>query len=173
MNIAERKRRENISEYIIEMYKTEDLIRAYEFDIDKIDKYMISHLPGDAHEKQRIKEWYASLAESMESQNLIKTGHLSETQKIVSELEELHLELSGNDKEYAIILQSAQDHFDSFATLAGETGFSDIQVCLNAIYGLLLLRLNNRPVHDKQLESIDKFGAILSYLSYKYRMTSK
>ena len=109
----------------------------------------------------------------MKSQNLLKVGHLSETQKIVSELEDLHLELSGNDKDYIIILQSAQDHFDSFASVAGESTFSDVQVCLNAIYGLLLLRLNNRPVHDKQLESIDKFGAILSYLSYKYRMMAK
>ena len=169
MLVSERKKKENIAEYIIEMYKTEDLIRAYEFDTDQIEKYLISHLPVDDQEKQKIKKWYSSLADEMKSEEIEITGHLSDTQQIVSDLNNLHRKLSDNDKDYKEVLKSAKKHLDSFRKLAGENPPNDIQICLNGIYGLLVLRLHSRPVHEKQLESVDKFGAVLSYLSYKYR----
>ena len=38
MIIAKQKRRENIAEYVLYMWQLEDLIRAYNFDIDAMTK---------------------------------------------------------------------------------------------------------------------------------------
>lgn len=42
MIIAQQKRKENIAEYLLYMWQVEDLIRAYNFDIDKIEANIIS-----------------------------------------------------------------------------------------------------------------------------------
>ncbi len=61
LHFAQKKRFENISEYIIHLYKTEDLIRAYEMDIDQINKYVVSHLPLSTDEKEETRKWYVNL----------------------------------------------------------------------------------------------------------------
>ena len=36
MLLAQQKQKENIAEYIIYMYQMEDIVRAFQFDLDKI-----------------------------------------------------------------------------------------------------------------------------------------
>ena len=45
MLLADKKKKENISEYIIYMYQTELLIRNFEFDIDKIKVHVFGNIP--------------------------------------------------------------------------------------------------------------------------------
>ena len=78
MLIAEQKRKESISEYIIFMYQTEDLIRAYNFDLGEIYKYVIQHFPVEEDMKTRIKAWYRKIATQMKKESLQTSGHLEE-----------------------------------------------------------------------------------------------
>ena len=46
MLIAQQKLKENIAEYILYMYQIEDVIRAYNFDLERImDEYVRQQLP--------------------------------------------------------------------------------------------------------------------------------
>ena len=46
MLVAQQKQKENIAEYIIYMYQIEDIIRAYNFDVEAIlDNYVRPQLP--------------------------------------------------------------------------------------------------------------------------------
>ena len=47
MIIAQQKRKENIAEYLLYMWQVEDMIRANQLDIDKINDNIISRLPID------------------------------------------------------------------------------------------------------------------------------
>ena len=69
MLIAEQKRKESISEYIIFMYQTEDLIRAYNFDLGEIYKYVIQHFPVEDNKKTRIRAWYRKVANQMKKES--------------------------------------------------------------------------------------------------------
>jgi len=169
LQIAERKRKENISEYLIHMYQSEDLIRAYEFNISEIEKYVVSHLPLDDDEKTNTIKWYEGMIDSMEKENLKEKGHTQQLDKLVKSLEDLHQSLINKNDAYTEIYEKAKSHLESFRSQAGDELISDIQLCLNAVYGLLILRLNNRPIADEQMESVDVFGALLSYLSYIFR----
>jgi hypothetical protein len=167
--IAEKKKKENISEYIVHMYKTEDLLRAFEFDIEQVERYMITHLPLSDEDKTLEKEWYVELASKMKSDEGMESGHLVEVQEIVSELELLHKNLKDSDPEYQGVIEEARKDLDQYLKLANDEKMGEVQLCLNALYGYLLLKLENKPVLDSQKDTVEKFGAVLAYLSFKYQ----
>jgi len=167
--IALVKHKENISEYIVHMYQTEDLIRAYNFEIDEIKKYVISHLPIDKKEKEETTNWYQQIISQMKNKKNKDAGHISELVSLVAELDMLHQSLIDKNDGYTDIYKKAKSHIQSFRKLSGDPTIRDIQICLNAVYGLLIIRLNDRPIADDQFESVDLFGALLSYLSYIFK----
>jgi L-rhamnose mutarotase len=169
--IAEKKKKENISEYIIHMYKTEDLIRAFEYDMDQLERYMISHLPISDEEKQNELRWYSEIADIIKSGSGMTSGHLEEVQDIVDDLNILHERLRETDTQYKKVLEEAQNDLDQYNKLVKDEDISEIQLCLNAVYGYLLLKMENKPISEEQKDTVDRFGAILAYLSFKYRET--
>lgn len=169
MLIAEQKRKESISEYIIFMYQTEDLVRAYNFDLGEIYKYVIQHFPVEDNKKTRIRAWYRKVANQMKKESLEKSGHLKELNKLAKELSQFNLELLKSDQSYRKIFDQAKLHINRHAALSNSQVTNPIQVCLNGIYGLLILRLNGKPVDDSIKKGVRAFGDVLSYLSFKYQ----
>ena len=170
--IAFNKLKNNVSEFIIYMYQMEDLCRVYEFKIPDIEQYVISHFPVSPEEKQELKHWFMALIQQMENEDIRESGHLKEVQSYVDELLEIKNELVSTDAEFIQIYNHARPHIRTAfqeATRMGSTVKSDIQVCLNGIYGLLLCRMNGKEVPDELNDGIDAFGQVLSYLSFKYR----
>lgn len=169
MNIAESKRQNNIAEYIIHMYQTEDLVRAYEFDLDRIKNNIINHLPEKEEDKASLTSWYADIIAKMKQEGIEKSGHLSEVQTVVQELSNIHEELQSTDNNFEAVYHASKAHIDKSMAFAKGLIISEVQICLNGVYGLLLLRLNDKKVANELLESISAFGDILSYLSFKYK----
>jgi len=169
MIIADKKRKENISEYIIFMYQTEDLVRAYDFNLEEIEKYVISHFPLEDKDKSEVKAWYNQVIEQMKAERIEKKGHLKETEDIVKDLSDLNKELLKSDKNYRSIYDQAKLHINRHLELSKGTITDSIQICINGIYGLMLLRLNGKKVEESQKATLNSFGDVLSYLSFKYR----
>ena len=169
MLIAEKKRKESISEYIIFMYQTEDLIRAYNFELEEIYKYVIQHFPVEDNMKTRIKAWYRKVANQMKKEALEESGHLEELNNLAKELSQFNLELLKSDQSYRKIFDQAKLHINRNAAMSNGQVSNPVQVCLNGIYGLLILRLNGKPVDDNIKQGAQAFGDVLSYLSFKYQ----
>lgn len=171
MILAEQKRNKNIAEYIIYVWQTEDLIRAYRFDRSAIQESIINFLPIDDQSKIETLAWYEQLIKNMESEGLQKNGHLQVTKDVVAELEGLHHSLLEvvKDPAYIKIYEAAESHIKSFQEIAKEQKLKETEVCLNGVYGLLLLRLDNKPVPEDLVQTIQRFGDVLSYLAYKYK----
>ncbi len=167
--VAERKRKENIGEYIIYMYQMEDLIRAYDFDMEALQQYMVSHYPIAQQDKAAVIKWYQELAEEMEKRGIRESGHLPEVQKVVNDLAKLHWRLLKEDKEYFQIYQEAKPMVVDHVLAAGDKEIGhEIQVCLNGVYGLLLCRLHGKEVEEDLLKAAENFGRVLGYLSRCY-----
>ncbi len=169
MQIAEKKKQNNVAEYIIHMYQTEDLIRVYEFDMELIKEYVIKHIPQDEVSKEEIIAWYTDILKSMQDQKLVKKGHLAETQKVVTKLETMKDDLVKTDDEFKKIYLDAKVGIDDMMKMSEGKVDGEIQLCLNAIYGLLIARINGREVPADLQPTLDHFGNVLSYLSYKYK----
>ena len=168
MTIAERKKQTNIAEYIIHMYQSEDLIRAFECDIENIKEYVLKHIPGTEEEKNELTNWYSDLLDQMKKENILEKGHLKETQKIVSDLDTLKQLLAEKDEEFRKIYNEASSAIQEMLGLAEGKITSEVQICINGVYGLLLAKINGREVPEEFKSSLEHFGNVLSYLSYKY-----
>ena len=57
MYIASQKRKENIAEYLIYMWQVEDMIRANDLDIDKIQKNIITPSGLDEARQRELRGW--------------------------------------------------------------------------------------------------------------------
>jgi hypothetical protein len=168
--IAERKKAQNIGEYLIYMYQMEDLIRSYQGNLEEIYTYVISHYPVPEEEKQEIKAWFRDLAAQMHAEDLLKKGHLKYLQEIVNSLLELHYQLLKSDAGYVQTFHQVKPHLlEAIDAAAGEEVGNEIQICLNGVYGLLLCRLLGKPVNDQQLDAADAFGNVLSHLNFNYQ----
>ncbi|MBL3656057.1 DUF4924 family protein [Fulvivirga sediminis] len=169
MNIAENKKQNNISEYIIYMYQTEDLIRVYEFDIELIKQYVIKHFPVSEEEKAEMAEWYLEIMAQMKKEEIHEKGHLSTVQKYVEHLSRMMDDLKTSNEEFKKIYDNAAPYIKESLEIAQGQITDEVQICLNGIYGLLLARMNGREVPQELMPGINSFGDVLSYLSFKYK----
>jgi len=168
--IADRKKTQNIGEYLIYLYQMEDLIRSYQGNLEEIYTYVISHYPVAEEEKQEIKNWFGELAAQMQAEGLLEKGHLKSLQEIVNSLLDLHYQLLKSDSGYVQTFHQVKPHLlEAIDAAAGEEVGNEIQICLNGVYGLLLCRLLGKKVSDRQLEAADAFGNVLSYLNFSYQ----
>jgi hypothetical protein len=168
--IAERKKSQNIGEYLVYMYQMEDLIRSYQGNMEEINQYVIAHYPVTEEEKKNIKIWFAGLVDSMKQQELMQKGHLRELQELVQQLLELHYQLLKTDANYVATFHQVKPHLlEAVEAAQTEDLGNEIQICLNGVYGLLLCRLLGKKVSDRQLEAAEAFGNVLSHLNFSYQ----
>ncbi|MFY0653603.1 MAG: DUF4924 family protein [Cyclobacteriaceae bacterium] len=160
--------KENISEYIIQTYRQEDLVRVFEFDLEKIGEHVINHLPVSNIEKLSQVNFYEELIGKMKAQGIEKIGHLSEINSLVKNLEEINSDLLTHDTDYQKIYAEAKKSIDDNIKLAKGQVTSEIQICLNGIYGFLLIKLNGKKLDENNQSKVVRFGNVLSYLSSKY-----
>jgi len=168
--IAERKKSQNIGEYLVYMYQMEDLIRSYQGNMEEIGQYVVAHFPVSEEEKENIKTWFTDLAASMRQQELMQKGHLQELQDLVQQLLKLHYQLLKTDTNYVATFHFAKPHLlEAVEVAQTEEIGNEIQICLNGVYGLLLCRLLGKNVSDRQLEAAEAFGNVLSHLNFSYQ----
>lgn len=169
-SVAEKKKSQNIGEYLIYMYQMEDLIRSYQGNMEDIRQYVISHYPVSEPEKEEITRWFEGILEKMKKEKILEKGHLRELNQLVDHLLQLHYRLLKSDKSYFETYNQAKPHIlESIVAAKDENPGHEIQVCLNGVYGLLLCRLLGKKVSDDQLKSAETFGEVLSLLNLAYQ----
>jgi hypothetical protein len=93
MLIAQKKRKENIAEYILYLYQVEDLIRAFNLDMEVISEKLVKSYRADDKTTAEISAWYKNLVLMMEKEGKQESGHLQFLQNLTGEMNELHLKL--------------------------------------------------------------------------------
>lgn len=169
MVLAERKKQENISEYIIYMYQTELLIRSVDLDFDKINTGVVDSIPKGSVDKDELAAWYADVIAQMQTEGLEKEGHLSYVQAEVQKLSDLSVQLLGENENYRQVFNAARPAIRE-SVISSEGLVNDpIQACINGVFGLLLSRMNGNTVDQEQMDKVEHFGNVLSYLSHFYK----
>lgn len=158
----------NISEYIIEMYRKEDMLRAYNLDLEKFGIQVINFFPISNKEKFVQVNYYEDLIFKMQEQGIETSGHLQELNELVNSLTLLHEQLKKEDENYLNVYQKVQPLIKENLKIAKGQVTDEIQICLNGIYGFLLLKIEDRPIKPEEQKMVDAFGDLLSLLSFKY-----
>ncbi|MGL1886055.1 MAG: DUF4924 family protein [Reichenbachiella sp.] len=159
---------QNITEQIIEMYRKEDLMRAYHFDIEKFGNQVINFFPISPKDKLVQINHYEEFMKKMQDQEIEKSGHLHEVKDIVNTLDELHMDLKTNDEAYLKVYNEASLYIKENIEIAKGTITSEVQIAINGVYGFLLLKIQDIIISDEDQKMIDSFGDLLSILSFKY-----
>ena len=170
MIIAEQKKKENIAEYILYMYQVEDMIRANRLDIDSIEKTLISQFDVPYDVKRDMREWYRSLIAMMKDEGKQESGHLNFLEKQVEQMHALHHEIlsTGIDMEYRRVYDRAKSHIEALRMKAGYSKQNDIQMALNGLYGLLLLKLQKAKITDETTKAFDTIRELVAELASRY-----
>lgn len=170
MLIAKQKYNENIAEYMLYMYQVEDLIRAYQFDLERILKEVVEpNLPDKVYLEQ-YKNWYSGLIRDMKSEKITESGHLLELQEVLVELSYLHNSLLTiiNDEKYRTLIETATPFIDEFKERSNLKEKNTIELCFHALYMKLLLRLQKKDISGETEEAFDQMRIVLAYLTRAY-----
>ncbi len=171
MIIAKEKRRTNVSEYILYMWQIEDILRACKLDFDIVKRKIVDGYKIDIATNHEISEWYKSLIEMMKSEGISNSGHLQMLKNTVMEMNEVHMKLLSSSKEhnYKHAYFTAKSNIDLFRKKSSNIENNDIEICLNALYLLLLMKISKKEISLATMESMNCFSKLLSLLSAKFK----
>lgn len=172
MIIAREKRKTNIAEYILYMWQVEDTIRAFDFDTDKLYQSIFGNAELSEDQSVEIKEWYENLAEMMRIEKVENKGHIQVVKNIVNEVNELHLSLlyDKKDPRYVQMISKYANNFVVFRQKSGVgNDISDVELALNGLYGVLMLKLQKKEISKYTLSAMESFSQVLAYLSAMYK----
>lgn len=170
MLVAKQKRKENIVEYILYLYQIEDMIRAFKLDMELIEERLVASYKADDRTKAAITDWYANLVLMMEKEQIREKGHLQFLTNLIFEVNDFHLKLMETSKDGMYV--------QTFKTVSGlitelkeknPEAKNDIDLGITAIYGFLLLKLQQKDISIDTLEAIKRISKWLADLSKLYR----
>lgn len=171
MLIAQKKRKENISEYLLYMWQVEDLIRANHFDSDEIRRNLVDRYDQPAAVKDEIARWYEELADMMRQEGVMERGHIQLNKNVIIALTDLHLRLLKSPKEmiYGSMYYKTLPYIVQLRAKSGGEDIPEIETCFTAVYGYLVLRMQGKEVSTETLEAIKQISAFLALLAEKYK----
>ncbi len=175
MLIAQEKKKNNIAEYILYMWQIEDIIRANDFDMNKIRRNIIAKFDQPKEIIEEMNAWYNDLISKMKVENIEQKGHLGFIRSIVQKLEDLHQGLikSPDELDYIEQYNWAKENIRVFRSKTPAKHGGDIETCLNGLYALLLMRLKKEDITTETLEAMSTFSNLLAMLSKKYKEQQK
>lgn len=172
MIIASQKRKENIAEYLLYMWQIEDLIRANGLDIEKIKANVIDRYDLTDGQRREMTEWYESLIDMMRREGVAERGHLQINKNVLGDLVRLHQALLKDPRfaDYTARFYKALPYIVELRSKAGEEKAGEIETCFNALYGMLMLRLQGKEITPDTAEAIKEISAFLSLLARDYHL---
>jgi flagellin-specific chaperone FliS len=175
MGLLDDKKRDNIASYVISMWHIEDLMRANDFDMDKLEEVLIAPMEADEDARAEVRGWYAGVVTRMKEQGLQVRGHLSEVEEVLTELEFLHNTLHDvlNDSEYDQLFAAAEPGITALQRQADENADGPITTCFTAIYGVMVLRAREQAVSESTAEAEQHMRKLLERLSQHYKQMRK
>ena len=169
MYIAQELRKKNIAEYLLYMWQIEDLIRAYGCSLARINKEYISKFEYTDDQKEEMIDWYGNLIRMMNLEGKRESGHLQINAIIIHELNELHNNLLQSTKfpfynaEYYKVLPFIVELRNK-----GDKDINEIETCMNALYGTMMLRLQNKTISPDTEHAIKEISTFIGMLNDYY-----
>lgn len=175
MIIAQQKRKENICEYLLYMWQVEDLIRASDCRMERVEELILPRYQAPNIDIEAIKRWYAELVDMMRNEGKQQSGHLDINRIVLMQLEDLHQRLLRNPEDYVYqgLHYQVLPAIIQLRTKSGGQELSDLETCFNAVYGYLTLRLKGESLSEDTEKSIKQMSSFLAMLAHRYHLEAK
>ena len=170
MFIAKELRKKSIAEYLLYMWQIEDIIRAMGCSLPLIRKAYISKFTDYTDERKEDEiDWFGNLVRMMNEEGKRDQGHLNINDIIVRDLVDLHQRLLQSNKfpiynaEYYKVLP-----FIVELRGKGDKNISEIETCLDALYGIMMLRMQKKEISPETEHAIKEISTFVGMLSDYY-----
>lgn len=169
MFIAQDLRKNSIAEYLLYMWQIEDIIRAYGCSLSRIKNEYISRFDYTDEQKEEEADWYGNLITMMNREGKREKGHLDINRVLVGDMTDLHNRLLQSpdfpfyNAEYYKVLP-----FIVELRNRGDKNVSEIETCLNALYGTMMLRLQKKNISPETGHAIKEISTFIGMLSDYY-----
>ncbi len=175
MFIAERLREDNIAEYLLYMWQVEDTVRAYGCDAERIAGEYVPKFGLDAEKAAKLSQWYADICAMMRSEGVKEKGHLRINKNVISELAELSQQLleSHNFPRYRSAYFRALPDIMELRKKGNASTLSDVEVCFNALYGVMMLRIAKKTVSEGTETAVKEISNAMALLAAYYKKNRK
>lgn len=173
MFTASEKRKQNIAEYLLYMWQIEDIIRANGLDIDRIKANVIDRYEGLTDDQRRqMTEWYESLIDMMRREGVTEKGHLQLNRNVIVQLVDLHQALLRDPQfaEYTAEFYRTLPYIVELRAKSGDERPGEIEACFNALYGMLMLRLQGKEISEPTRQAVAQISKFIALLAHNFKL---
>lgn len=169
MFIAQEIRKKSIAEYILYMWQIEDTIRAYGCSLSRIHHEYIDKFQYSDEQKEEETDWFGNLIRMMNEEGCREKGHLNINKILVQDMLDLHNQLLQSTKfpfynaEYYKVLPFIVELRNK-----GDRDVSEIETCLDALYGVMMLRLQKKQLSPETEHAVKEISTFIGMLSDYY-----
>lgn len=169
MFIAKSIREKSVVEYLLYMWQMEDLIRAYGCSLTRIRREYIDRFEYTDQQKDEEEDWFGDLIRMMNQEGKREKGHLAINEVLLQDLGDLHVRLLQSTRfpfysaEYYRVLP-----FIVELRQKGDKEIGEVETCLNALYGVMLLRMRQKLISPETAHAIKAITTFLGMLSDYY-----
>lgn len=169
MFVAQELRKKSIAEYLLYMWQIEDIIRAYGCSLPVIKKNYVDRFDFTSEQREEELDWFGNLIRMMNEEGKREGGHLNINKVILKDVIDLHGMLLQSTKfpiynaEYYKVLP-----FIVELRQLGDKDLNEIETCLDALYGVMMLRLQKKNITPETERAIKEITVFIGLLSDYY-----
>lgn len=173
--ISEQLKKENIAEYLLFMWQTEDLIRANKLDIDLIKKNIIITQSLSDVDAELEEKWFLDLIEMMRYEGVQEIGHLQIVKNVMIKLTDLHNQLLSSSKYpfYSAAYYKALPFIVELRGKNDEVTKNEMETCFDALYGTILLKLQKKSISEDTKKALEQIVNLVSMLANYFEKAQK
>ena len=166
MFISQELRKTNIAEYLLYMWQVEDTIRAFGCSLTRLRREYVERFDYTEEQKEDYIDWLGNLVNMMNREGCRESGHLQINKNVILELNDLHASLLSTTR-YPYYHASYYKALPFIVELRqkNKKEESEIETCFEAMYGVLLLRLQKKEISEDTRKAIDAISSFLSMLA--------
>ena len=159
MYIAQQLKEKNIAEYLLYMWQVEDILRAHHLDPDELKQNYLAQFRATEETEKEMEEWYSHLIRMMKEEGIILW------------LTDLHNQLLQSSKFpfYTAAYYKALPYIVELRNKGDKKDVSELENCFDALYGVMLLRLQHKPISDETAKAVADITKLLAMLSDYYK----
>ncbi len=171
MFISRELRKKNIAEYLLYMWQVEDLLRANELLMERVQESLVKPYGLDDANSAELYEWYENLIDMMRQENMKEKGHLQINRNVIINLTDLHLRLLKSPKVpfYSAAYYKALPFIVEFRTKSDGREKTELENCFDALYMTWLMKLQKREMNEETMRATSEIGKFISMLSLYFK----
>ena len=171
MDIAQKKRKENIAEYILYLWQLEDLLRALQFSPEAIYSQLVAPREVDEEQKHIYLLWYMDIVNLLRKEGKEETGHLEHTLHLIADMHNLHLQLMHHPigEHYRKTFAALMPQLPRLRQMVQKEEISDTEIAFRALYATMLYRIKGGDKGGEAIkDTIELISPVVGELAAMY-----